>query len=192
MLSCTDQDVVKWLLDGSPSSENKAIECLYRRLLQIFRPWVFSRNGSNEDVHDAVTEAVIGFVQKFRQGKYQEMGKLENLLFRIAQRRFIDLLRTRGAEIPVDPLEPIGSAYDGEEEDFLEKTEREADESAKHSKLAHCLEKIGERCKERLIRFWYMKQSHEEIANAMGDSSTAVSKVMKNKCQDKLEKCMNG
>lgn len=61
---------------------------------------------------------------------------------------------------------------------------------ARHTKLEHCLDQIGERCKERIIRFWYMEQSHEEIAEAMDDASPRVSVTMKNKCQDKLKKCM--
>ena len=192
MHTCTDEEVLAWLRSGSFEAESKAIDCLYRNLLGIFRPWVFSRNGSNDDAHDAVTEAVIAFVQKFREGKYLEMGKLEHLLFRIAQRRFYDLLRSRGSELPVDSSASVEYPTEPFEDDHYERAEQAAMELARHSKLAHCLDAIGERCKERLVRFWYWKQSHEEIAKAMGDSSADVSKVMKNKCQDKLEKCVKG
>ncbi|MBC7775490.1 MAG: RNA polymerase sigma factor [Phycisphaerae bacterium] len=192
MHPCTDEEVLAWLRNGSPESENKAIDCLYRRLLGIFRPWVFSRKGSSDDAHDAVTEAVIAFVQNFRDEKYREMGKLEHLLFRIAQRRFYDLLRERGKELPTDPTLPFDLPPAFVEEDPFDKAELEASQLAKHSKLAQCLDKIGERCKERLVRFWYLKQSHEEIAAAMGNATAKGAKVMKNKCQDKLEACMKG
>lgn len=185
--SCTNEEALTWLREGSFESENKAIGCLYQRLLGMIRPWIYSKNGTDEDAHDAVTEAVIKFIQNFREGKYQEQGKLEHFLFRIAQRRFYDLLRDRGEE----RLVPEGIPPElKEEEDPEEKAEQEEEALARQKKLEHCLGQIGERCKERIMRFWYMDQSHKEIAEAMGDASPDVSKAMKNKCQGKLEKCM--
>lgn len=190
--SCTDEEALKWLRDGSPESENKAIECLYRRLLAAFRPWVYSKNGRSDDAHDAVTEAIFQFVQNFREGKYREQGKLEHYLFRIAQFKFFDLLRARGEDLSIEDVFPGGIPPEPEEgeDDPYEKVEMEVEALARHTKLEHCLGQIGERCKERILRFWYTKQSHEEIAKAMGDASARVSVTMKNRCQDKLEKCM--
>lgn len=189
--SCTNEEALTWLREGSFELENKAIECLYLRLLRMIRPWIYSKNGTSEDAHDAVTAAVIKFVQNFREGKYREQGKLEHFLFRIAQRKFYDLLRERGEDESIEGTFPGGIPPEiGEEEDPEEKAELEVEALARQRKLEHCLDQIGERCKERIMRFWYMGQSHKEIAEAMGDASPDVSKAMKNKCQGKLEKCM--
>lgn len=188
---CTNEEALTWLREGSFELENKAIGCLYPRLLGMIRPWIYSKNGTSEDAHDAVTAAVIKFVQNFREGKYHEQGKLEHYLFRIAQRKFYDLLRERGEEEPIEWSFPDGLSPEiEEEEDPEEKAEQEVEALARQKKLELCLGQIGERCKERIMRFWYMDQSHKEIAEAMGDASPDVSKAMKNKCQGKLEKCM--
>jgi len=189
--SCKDEEALKWLREGSHESENKVIGCLYRRVLVSFRPWVYSKNGTGEDAHDAVTEAVIQFVGNFREGKYREQGKLENYLFRIAQFKFFDLLRGRGEDVSIEEIFPGGIPPDMEEaENTQDKAEKDAEALARHTKLEHCLNHIGERCKARIIRFWYLNQSHQEIAEAMGDTGPDVSKAMKNKCQDKLAKCL--
>ncbi|MCB9296825.1 MAG: sigma-70 family RNA polymerase sigma factor [Lewinellaceae bacterium] len=189
--SCTNEEALAWLREGSFELENKVIEYLYLRLLGMIRPWIYSKNGTSEDAHDAVTAAVIKFVRNFREGKYREQGKLEHYLFRIAQRKFFDLLRERGEEKSIEESFSDGIPPEIEgEEDLEEKAEQEVKALARQRKLEHCLGQIGERCKERIMRFWYISQSHKEIAEAMGDASPDVSKAMKNKCQGKLEKCM--
>lgn len=111
--ACTDDEALAWLRDGSPESENKAIGCLYRSLLGMIRPWISSRNGSDNDAHDAVTEAVIRFIQNFREGKYREQGKLAPYLFRMAQFKFYDLLRERGEDLSTDGMFPGGIPGNG-------------------------------------------------------------------------------
>jgi len=191
---CTDEEALEWLRDGSLESESKAIECLYRRLLGVFRPWAYSKSGTSDDVHDAVTEAIIAFVQNFRETKYRHEGKLEHYLFRIAQRKFYDVLSERGDAVSFDDLDKGGiPEKNGEEEsDPVVQLENDAEALARQDKLQSCLEQLGERCKERIRRFWYMDQSHKEIAEALGDASPDVSKARKDKCQKLLAKCMKG
>lgn len=196
--SLTDGDILNLLRDGSPESESKVIEVLYRRLLEGVRSWVNAKGGSTEDGHDALTEALIAFVCIFRKGKYGDQGKLGNFIFRIGQFKYYDLCRKRGSGgkgISIVEIFPEGIPAEIEE-DHLEKAEEDL-ESAKSGKSAKrkekfgiCLNQVGVRCKERLIRYWVMGQSHEEIAKAMGDASADVSKVMKGKCQKKLKMCM--
>lgn len=190
--NCTDEEALHWLRDGSAASESKAIGCLYRRLLEKLRPWIHLKNGSADDTHDALTEALVAVVGMIRENKYQEQGKLENYLFRVAQFKFYDICRKRrkgGGDISLDEIFPGGVPRELEADPF-EKNEADAEANTRLLRLQHCLEQIGERCKERLVRFWYMEQSHEEIAQSMGDASTDVSKVMKGKCQSKLAACM--
>ena len=190
--SCTDEEALAWLRDGSFEAMNKAIGCLYRRLLNIVRPWVYSKNGSGDDAHDAVTEALMKFSDILRDGKYQEEGKLEHFIFRVAQYKFYDICRHRkkgGEDLSLEDIF-TGGVPPEIEDDPLEKAEVETEAEMRRLKMGHCLGQIGERCKERLFRFWDLGQSHEEIAEAMGDASPDVSKTMKNRCQDKLEKCM--
>ncbi len=189
---CTDDEALLWLRDGSQEPESKFIECLYRRLLEKIRHWVWSRNGSGEDAHDALTEALIVFIDNFREGKYREEGKLEHFLFRVAQFKFYDILRRRGRGGGDQSIEEIfpGGIPPELGEDPADDAEAAAEMEERRQDMERCLNQIGERCKERLIRFWYLEQGHEEIAAAMGDASVDVAKVMKGKCQRKLETCM--
>lgn len=190
--ACTDDEALVWLRDGSQESESKFIECLYRRLLEKIRHWIGARNGSGEDAHDALTEALIVFIVNFREGKYREEGKLEHFLFRVAQYKFYDICRRRGQggrDQSIEDVFPGGIPPElGEDPD--EVAEATAETELRRQKMERCLDQIGERCKERLIRFWYFGQGHEVIATVMGDASADVAKVMKGKCQRKLEKCM--
>ncbi|TNE53612.1 MAG: RNA polymerase sigma factor [Bacteroidetes bacterium] len=191
--TCTDKDVLLWLSEGTVESENKAITCLYRRLLEKLRPWIFGKGGSDDDLHDALTDALTSFICIFREKKYREEGKLEHYVYRIAQYKYYDACRKRGRDPSrqsIEALFPNGVPTEISE-DPQEVAEQRTETEAYQSKLEHCLDQIGERCKERLIRFWYLEQSHEEIAAAMGDSSVDSAKVMKGKCQRKLEACAN-
>ena len=154
--ACTDKDALEWLRDGSTESENKAIDCLYRRLLEMIRPWIFARSGTSDDAHDAVTEAVFQFVRIFREGRYKEEGKLEWFIFRIAQRKFLDLLRKRGKHVLIVDVFPDGVPPEMEGwEDTILKEEKDMESVERITKLERCLNQIGERCRERIIQFWY-------------------------------------
>lgn len=190
--ACTDEEALRWLLDGAPESESKAIECLYRRLLEKFRAWVYAHSGSDDDAHDALTDALVAFIIIFHDGKYREEGKLDNYIFRIAQYKFYDACRRRGkggGDLSLEEIFP-GGVPPELADDPLEDADRESEMEWQRLRLEQCLDQTGERCKERLIRFWGLGQSHEEIAAAMGDFSPDVSKTMKAKCQRKLETCM--
>ncbi len=189
--SCTDEEALHWLLDGAPELESKAIACLYRRLLEKVRAWVIARGGSGDDAHDALTDALVAFIMVFRDGKYREEGKLDNFVFRIAQYKFYDECRRRGkgGDLSIEEIFPGGIPPELVE-DLLEDADNESERELQELRLEQCLDQTGERCKERLIRFWVLGQSHEEIAAAMGDSGPDVSKTMKAKCQRKLETCM--
>jgi DNA-directed RNA polymerase specialized sigma subunit, sigma24 homolog len=191
MTICTDQQALDWLSSGSADARAKAVECLYRRLIVMLRPWAVARRVSSETMHDVLTDAIYVFVISFLNGKYREQGKLEALILLIAQRRYFDHVRNNQRERPLDP-DDFSTIVPPEAHDPLEEAETAIENLTKHAKLTSCMDNVGERCKERLIRFWYLNQSHEEIAEAMGDKSADVSKVMKNKCQDKLEKCIKG
>lgn len=190
--ACTDEGVLHWLFDGAPELESKAIACLYRRLLEKVRAWVIARGGSGDDAHDALTDALVAFIMVFRDGKYREEGKLDNYVFRIAQYKFYDACRRRGkggGDLSIEEIFPGGIPPELSE-DPLENAERRAERELEIHRLEQCLGQSGERCKERLSRFWVLGQSHEEIAAAMGDAGPDVSKTMKAKCQRKLETCM--
>ncbi len=186
---CTAAQAIAWLRAGDPESETQAIACLYSRMLEKFRPWVFSKNGTNADAHDAISDALYQFIDQYRAGRYREEGKMEHLLFRIAQRRFFDGKKSRGHDFSED-ADWLKLVSENEDKDYFEQIEQEKTNALMVEKLSACLDKIGERCKERIMLFWYQNQSHKEIAEAMGDSSTNVSKVMMSKCKDKLEDCL--
>ncbi len=188
---CSDEEALRWLRDGAPELVSKAMECLYRRLLDAVQHWVVSKNGSRNDGHDALTDALTTLTDIVQRGKYRDEGKLDHFLFRIAQYKFYDMCRKRGksGEISIDEIYP-GGIPPGVEDDPDAIIERDAEAEARRLKMEHCLDKIGARCKERLVRYWFMGQSHAEIAEAMGDASVAVSRVRKGKCQGKLESCM--
>lgn len=191
-LACTDAEALHWLLDGAPGLESKAIECLYRRLLEKVRAWVYTHGGSADDAHDALTDALFAFIVVLHDGKYREEGKLDNYIFRIAQYKFYDVCRRRGkggGDLSLDEIFPGGIPPELAA-DPLEDAEGRTEAESQWLRLEQCLDQTGERCKERLFRFWVLGQSHEEIAIAMGDASPDVSKTMKAKCQRRLEDCM--
>lgn len=182
--SCPDKDILLWLADGSSNSEQRVMDCLYRRLIATVIRWVLKHGGFESDGHDVLVDALTAFVKNYRSGKYTDSGKLENFVTVIAKNKFIDICRKRKQNIMVSLDEllfngvPLNIATEEPEVDTEKETQL--------LKFEQCHAQIGEKCRDRLDRFYYKHQSHLEIAKALGDKSEAVAKVMLGRCKEKL------
>ncbi|MBK8450381.1 MAG: sigma-70 family RNA polymerase sigma factor [Saprospiraceae bacterium] len=186
---CTEENIIQWLEDKSPNMEQQSMTCLYTLFYERVKSWVLQNKGSEIDAQDSLTEALFSFVRCFREGKYSHEGKLEPFFMRIAKNKFFDICRKRKSDIPsggiisIDENFPGGIPSDIEWTDPLIAEAESQEEIKQNQKVEKCLNKLSESCKDRLVRFYYMQQSHKDIARDLGDSSEAVSKVMKNKCE---------
>lgn len=190
---CSEENILRWLEDKSSSKEHQSMTCLYSLFYDKVKNWVLKHRGNEIDAQDSLTEALISFVQSYRNGKYIHEGKLEPFFMRIAMYKFYDICRKRKGENltdetnSIDELFPGGIASEEEWKDPLIEKEESEQEQNRYKLVEKCLNKLSISCKDRLVRFYYLDQSHKEIALALGDSSEAVSKVMKNKCEKKLK-----
>ena len=187
---CTDEKILIILEDGSPNNEQKVMDCLYRRLIRKVMRWVLSHGGSEADGQDTLVEALGNFVINYRTKKYVHVDKLDNYVFGIAMCRFFDICRKRKQEINRTSLDELllrGISPDIEKKYLASNEGIEDEKEAQLLKIEAGMAQLDEKCKERLIRFYFDEQSHEEIADAMGDGNANVSKTQLFRCKKKLE-----
>lgn len=195
--NCTDENILAWLDDGSTHREQQALDCLYRRLIGQVVPWVLKHGGSETDGEDALVDALTGFVKTYRAGKYTDEGKLDNYVFSIAKFKFYDHCREQkrrgggGPELSIEDVFPNGIPPGVNWEDPDEKQALDAEDLARREAVEKCFAQLDPKCQERLTRFWYQEQSHEEIAKAMGNATANGSKVMKGRCEEKLRQLVS-
>lgn len=194
--NCDEEDILQWLKVGKYSQKQQAITCLFHRFYPQVTGWVTSHGGAIDDGHDTATAALMSFARAVEAGKYQHQGKLDAFFMLIAKRKFFDTLRSRkrdnpaGVSLSMDEIFPGGNLPDVDWEDSFEVLSQDEGEENRLKLVEKCRNKLSERCKERLDRFYNLKQADIQIASEMGDKSVAVSKVMRNKCMDILRKCV--
>lgn len=190
---CSEDQILEWMKTGNPHHEQRTLDCLYQLLFEKAKGWVVRHGGSEEDAQDALTEALIGFVKSFRAEKYNHDDKLLHYVFSIVKFKFYDICRQHkrnrsgGRELSLEEIFPGGIPPGIAWEDPFEILEKNAEETTRLRLMEKYFNLLSAGCKERLTRYWYLHQKHEEIAAAMKDASINVSKVMKNKCEKKLK-----
>lgn len=174
----TDQSLYQALL----KNESTAFEYIYKKNFPAVRQQVQQYGGSEDDAKDIFQEGVIALWNNIRSGSYQlrENVKMSTYLIQICKLRWMD--RTKKAS----------HRYEMKKEDYVEPA-AEAEvltdwiDREDQQQFQRQFAQLGERCQDLLKRFYFVKESLQEIAQAMGIGE-ATAKNEKYRCMQRLKK----
>lgn len=174
----TDQSLYQGLLNN----ETTAFEFIYTKNFPAVRQQVQQYGGSEDDAKDIFQEGVIALWNNIRAGTYQlrENVKMSTYLIQICKLRWMDRMKKASHRYEIrkeDYVEPAAEA-----EVLADWIDRE-DQQQFQQQFAQ----LGERCQDLLKRFYFLKESLQDIARVMGIGE-ATAKNEKYRCMQRLKK----
>lgn len=165
-------------IDLLKANDEQTLKALYAANYHKIEAYVLNNNGTAEDAKDIYQEAFIAVWRNIQLNKvsFASMDKLQGYLFRVAQYKWLDQLRSgkRQKTISVDNID-AGSTetnMDNDEQEYLEK-------------VKSYYAAMEEPCKSLLHRFYFLKQKLSEIA-AFFSWTDATAKNNKYRCLQRL------
>lgn len=170
------------LYEGLKNNEQFAFEYLYKNNYPAVRQLVFQYKGSDDDAKDIFQEGMIALWNNIRSGSYQLRPdvKMSTYLIQVCKLRWMDRLKKASSRYELRQESYQEPAQEAEVE--VEWINRE-----EQSEFQQQFAQLGERCQTLLKRFYFMKQSLQEIADflSIGEAS---AKNEKYRCMQRLKK----
>ena len=158
------------------TDREQALTQLYRRAFPVVRRHVRRHGGSAHDAEDVFQDALVILYEQAVNGTLTLTASASTYLAGIARNLWHHELRRR-ARLPhealPDDLEPPAAA------------EPAATEEVAFAVLDY-VERLGAKCKNVLLSFYYFQQPLTQIAEAHGYRSVRSATVQKFKCLERL------
>jgi RNA polymerase sigma factor (sigma-70 family) len=158
------------------ADRERALTQLYRRAFPAVRRLVQRQGGAAQDAQDVFQDALVVFYEQAVGGTLELTASASTYLVSIARHRWQHELRRR-ARLPhetlPDDLEPLA-------------TEESAASPESSFAVLDYVERLGARCRDMLLNFYYFQQPLAQIAAANGYRSVRSATVQKFKCLERL------
>ena len=158
------------------ANRERALAQLYRQAFPPVRRLVQRQGGSAQDAQDIFQDALVVFYEQAVESTLVLTAAASTYLVGIARYRWQHELRRR-ARLPYEVLS-----------DGSELLAAEAPEDSAESAFAvlDYVERLGAKCRNMLLSFYYFQQPLTQIAEANGYRSVRSATVQKFKCLERL------
>ena len=153
-----------------------ALTQLYRQAFPAVRRLVQRQGGSAQDAQDVFQDALVVFYEQAVGGQLVLTASAGTYLVGVARHRWQHELRRR-ARLPHAPLPD-------DAEPLADDDPAATDETA--FAVLDYVERLGAKCKDLLLSFYYFQQPLTQIAEAHGYRSVRSATVQKFKCLERL------
>ena len=157
----------------------QALTRLYRRAFPLVRRYVGSHGGTAQDAQDVFHDALVILYEQAVGGTLVLTASASTYLVGIARNLWHHEQRRR-ARLPRLPHEALP-----DDAQALAAEESEAAAEPAFALLDY-VERLGAKCKNMLLNFYYFQQPLNEIAAANGYRSVRSATVQKFKCLERL------
>lgn len=167
-----DEEIIKHVRSGN---HDAPIKVLYKELPKL-QALILASGGDKQDARETFHDALILLIEKVSDPSFALTSKLTTYLYGITRLLWKNKLRKRQKNNELEWSDTM--ILTNEDLGYHEEQE------SKIKALESVLTRITERCQEIFRRFYFEKESMEEIANAMGFSSINSAKTQKYKCME--------
>lgn len=161
--------ILEQLRSGQPG---KALEELYKAYPAI-RHFIKTHGGNDDDARDVFQECLIVLFKNAQKKEFVLTASVNTYLFSVGKYLWKDLLKKKNREVSFNidiPAEEIRAVHEEEQ---------------KLRWLDKILASLGDKCADILQRFYFKKQSMEEIAENLGYRNVDTAKTQKYKCLER-------
>lgn len=166
------------IIDELKAGRSSAYETLYKEYFGMVRHFVQHNSGDETEAGDVFQDAIIVLFEKVQQADFTLTATLKTYLYSVSRNIWLKRLREKK---PTTVLREFESPVEVELEE-KELTERQL------TIVEQCMEKLGDPCKTLLHKFYFLKESMQEIAAALNYTNAQNAKNQKYKCLQRLRK----
>lgn len=168
-----DQELINRIRQG----DRQALELVYKANRTLIRRYVLQNQGTAQDAQDMYQEVILAFYQNVMTGKLAQLsGKLSTYLFKIAQNQWRNRLRDQQRMATADSIDDTLLAQD------------EGNTVREDAYLNHLISRLGDRCRQILLSFYFDRLSMEAVARQVGLADGESARKRKYDCLDQLKK----
>jgi RNA polymerase sigma factor (sigma-70 family) len=164
------------LLAALKRAEPRAYEYLYRQYRPMILNFVRTNSGTQEEGLDLFQEGLLVLYEKLQNPTFTLTSAVRTYIYSVCRQKWLYRLRQQK---PIIDVEPFDEKLAQEEEFQYPLTDKQLEEA---------IAQLKEPCRQVLTRFYYQKQSLEEIAQALDFDSANVAKVRRFRCMEDLKK----
>lgn len=167
------------LIQGLSSNDSAVIDYLYSQVGPVVKNYIVNHGGSTEDANDLFQEGLVAAYVNIKKQSYtlKSETKFSTYLTQICKYKWYDRLKKGKRSTHID------ENYDvPDDTDVI----RDIENGEKYSILAELINELGEQCKEILHRYYWLKESMDEIGKALSMVKASV-KNGKYRCMQKLK-----
>jgi RNA polymerase sigma factor (sigma-70 family) len=166
------------ILDGIRTSRKDIIEHVYQRFYPMIYKLVITHNGNKEEARDIFQDGLLTLYEKTCRQDFQLTSSLSTYLYAICRRLWLNRInRQKKRELLGDKIPD-----QAEEADFPIEERQER----KHL-LHQLLHKIGESCRQILMKKYFEQLRDKEIALALNFSGADYVKTQRYRCLKQLK-----
>lgn len=172
------------LIEGLLQQEDAVINYLYEDVGPKVKQYIINAGGNSDEADDIFQEGIISCFINIKSGKYQKStnAKFTTYLTQVCKYKWYDVLKSANKSRKTSEMPDLP-----DDSGILK-----AIEDDEKYKLLHILiDKLGEQCKEILNRFYWNKESIDEISIALKMVPASV-KNGKYRCMQKLKESAIG
>ncbi|MEX2513896.1 MAG: sigma-70 family RNA polymerase sigma factor [Cyclobacteriaceae bacterium] len=173
-LETYDQEEIQ---EGIIKNDQSVLKWLYESQFHKLEKYILNNSGSSEQAKDTYQEAYITVWNKVRKGAFHPTNGtgLTGYLYQVGKNKWIDQLRSVRVKKTTD-LSPQHDRAVEDEEDVLDDYRVQVEAEFKL---------LGDKCREIISRFYFKRQSMEEIAKVF-QWTEATTRNNKYRCLQRL------
>lgn len=166
------------LLAALRRGDNKAYDHLYSECRPVIFHFMARNNGTKEEGLDLLQEALIVLFKKLHQPEFSLTASPRTYIYSICRKKWLNHLRKNAPGKIID-LEDV--------QEHLAVDWPETDDRPTDVELEKAVSRLDELCRELIVRFYYSRQSLEEIARELNLGKANAVKVRKHRCMQRLK-----
>lgn len=174
----TDQEILDQI--KTKTNPNQAISQLYSQHYGMLEHLITTNSGLAEDAADVIQEVMLVFVKMVREEKFRGEASIKSFLYSICKNAWITELRKRKSTLARH------ERYEGEKDQIDRGITEQINRNESLKFVMDLFEKLGEKCKQVLIMFYYEELPMKEICEKLEFSSEQVLRNKKYKCLQSL------
>lgn len=179
MKSANDKELLAKLRSNRKNDREEALNTLYKIHYPAIKKLITKNQGTANDAKDIFQDAIIIFYKQTRKEEFQLRSSIQTYLYSVSRNLWLTCLNKRKKEVQLPDNREVVSLDETQMELLYKRDEANV--------LRELIGKLGEKCRELLLAYFFEKMKMAQIANNLGYSNEQVAKNKKYKCMLRLK-----